>query len=272
MAQAADEAWNYETPKPDVPVKTVAIGVDGAHMLMVKDGWRQAMVGTIALYDRLGNRLHTTYVGASPELGRETFLRRMEKEIATVKKEFPRALFMGIADGAPTNWDFLDKHTEFQLLDFYHAAEYLTGVADVAFPDDKEGREEWLHDACHRMKHDVGGVRTNIKMISTLRNSKVFKKDEDKVFESAKNYFRNNLSRMNYPLHASCRPIGSGVTEAACKVIIKQRLCGSGMRWKPEGAGAIISLRCLRQSDNRWEQFWRKTQEVGYPDGWSSTS
>lgn len=273
MTQAADEEWTYETPRPNVPVKTVAIGIDGAHMLMVEDGWRQAMVGTIALYDRQGERLHTTYIGASPEFGRETFLRRMEKEIATVKKEFPRALYMGIADGAPTNWEFLEKHTALQVLDFYHATEYLSGVADVAFPKDKESREDWLEKACHRMKHDSGGARTNIKLISTLWNSKQFKKDEDEVFKGAVNYFRNNLPRMNYSLQVSCRrPIGSGVTEAACKVIIKQRLCGSGMRWKSVGAGAIISLRCLNQSDGRWEQFWKKSQEVGYPDGWESTS
>ena len=36
-------------------------------------------------------------------------------------------------------------------------------------------------------------------------------------------------------------PIGSGVTEAACKVLVKQRLCGSGMRWKERGAAAVLS-------------------------------
>jgi len=36
--------------------------------------------------------------------------------------------------------------------------------------------------------------------------------------------------------------IGSGVTEAACKTIVKQRLCLSGMRWKDKGAGVILSL------------------------------
>jgi len=37
-------------------------------------------------------------------------------------------------------------------------------------------------------------------------------------------------------------PIGSGVTEAACKTIIKQRLCRSGMRWKNRGASIVIAL------------------------------
>jgi hypothetical protein len=40
-------------------------------------------------------------------------------------------------------------------------------------------------------------------------------------------------------------PIGSGVTEAACKVIVKQRLCGSGMKWTEDGAAAVLSVRCL---------------------------
>src|SRR5262245_35649227 len=36
---------------------------------------------------------------------------------------------------------------------------------------------------------------------------------------------------MDYPpLVESKIPIGSGVTEAACKVLVKQRLCGSGMK------------------------------------------
>ena len=42
-------------------------------------------------------------------------------------------------------------------------------------------------------------------------------------------------------------PIGSGVTEAACKTLVKQRLCGSGMRWKNKGAQVILSLRALVQ-------------------------
>ena len=46
-------------------------------------------------------------------------------------------------------------------------------------------------------------------------------------------------------------PIGSGVTEAACKVLVKQRLCGSGMRWKGRGAAAVLSLRCLTYTAER---------------------
>ena len=55
----------------------------------------------------------------------------MENEIAKVSAAFPTAMKVGVADGAKTNWSFLTKHTERQILDFYHAAEYLTIVADA---------------------------------------------------------------------------------------------------------------------------------------------
>lgn len=272
ITQAADEAWAYETPEPKVPVRSIGIGIDGTCMLMVDEGWRQAMVGTIALFDRHGERLHTTYIGAPPELGRETFLRRMEREIAHVKTLFPRALPIGLADGAPSNWEFLEKHTDLQVLDFYHVSEHLTQAADILFAKNKEAREDWLEKVCHRLKHDFTGPRSVAKeMVHLARVTKLSAEDRMGVLGEVQ-YFRNNFHRMPYALEVlTHRPIGSGVTEAACKVIIKQRLGCSGMKWKEEGAGAVVSLRCLNQTSGRWEQFWAKSQALGYPDGLSGT-
>jgi hypothetical protein len=81
-------------------------------------------------------------------------------------------------------------------------------------------------------------------------------------------YFTNNIgkSRMNYAesVHLN-HPIGSGVTEAACKTIVKQRLGQSGMQWKDKGAGVILSLRALVHSTGRWEQFGNKVNQFGLP-------
>jgi len=38
-------------------------------------------------------------------------------------------------------------------------------------------------------------------------------------------------------------PIGSGVTEAACKTVFTQRFKESGMTWKLEGGQTILVLR-----------------------------
>jgi hypothetical protein len=79
--------------------------------------------------------------------------------------------------------------------------------------------------------------------------------------EATLTYFSNNITknRLNYAQHVEEQlPIGSGVTEAACKTLVKQRLCGSGMRWKNKGAKVVLSLRALVQTTNRWQQFWDK--------------
>ena len=60
-------------------------------------------------------------------------------------------------------------------------------------------------------------------------------------------------------------PIGSGVTEAACKTLIKMRMGRGGAKWKEEGAAAVLSLRTLIYSEGRWEQFWSKIDRYGFP-------
>jgi hypothetical protein len=43
-------------------------------------------------------------------------------------------------------------------------------------------------------------------------------------------------------------PIGSGVTEAACKTVFSQRLKRSGMAWSVEGGQRIVDLRVIQLS------------------------
>ena len=62
---------------------------------------------------------------------------------------------------------------------------------------------------------------------------------------------------MNYAVFRAMQfPIGSGVTEAACKTLVKLRLCASGMRWTRSGAQTVITLRALLLSTSRWSSLW----------------
>jgi hypothetical protein len=265
VAEAAEEHWDYELPRLDQAVWSIGLGVDGTCMLMVEGAWRQAMVGTVSLYSKAGERLHTTYIGAAPEAGRETFLKRMNRAIGQARATYPKALFIGLADGAPSNWEYLAKHVEMEVLDFYHVSEYLTEVADVVYSESPAEREKWLESACHRLKHEFGAPAQIIREVSAFNNAGKFKDAERKVLEGTINYIRNNKGRMPYANNTRAHlPIGSGPTEAACKVIIKERLCCSGMRWKPEGAGIVITLRCLTQTPGYWQQFWEKVTTRGY--------
>ncbi len=62
----------------------------------------------------------------------------------------------------------------------------------------------------------------------------------------------------------SVLPIGSGATEAACKVIVKERMCKSGMRWKEKGAQIVLATRSLHETVGNWEQFWSKVDRYGF--------
>ena len=55
-------------------------------------------------------------------------------------------------------------------------------------------------------------------------------------------------------------PIGSGVVESTAKQL-KQRLCGSGMRWSRKGATHMATLRCAILG-KRFFELWRGTTTI----------
>jgi hypothetical protein len=266
-ALAKEEDGSYTLPKFESPPATVAISLDGACTLMCEDGWREAMVGTLAFYDRDGERQHTVYLAATPEYGKAKFLNHLEAEIGRARAKCPDAHYVGIADGASGNWEFLGRHTDVQVTDFWHAAEYLGKAAVVLYRGHPRTKEAWLEEACHRLKHEPGGAEWVLKQWRRLARERPWAKDDEAV-QRAITYFANQsgMGRMDYASRVAVNePIGSGVTEAACKVIVKQRLCGSGMKWSEGGAAVVLSLRTLIYTPERWDQFWSKVDRWGFP-------
>jgi hypothetical protein len=265
VVQAKEEPWHYATPKLSVPIQTIGVGVDGTCLLVVAGGKRQAMVGTISLYDRDGQRRHTIYVAATPEYGKETFYQRMGRELEHVKELYPEAHRTGVADGSEDNWTFLRQHTEDECIDFWHVSAYLDWVAKAKHLRNPTARQEWLEDRRRRLRHERGYAR---KLLGEMEAIPVAGLDETVVaeLEKARTYFRNHHQQMNYAEREEAKlPIGSGVTEAACKTIIKMRMCRGGAKWKEDGARAVLSLRTLIYTEERWEQFWAKIDRYGFP-------
>jgi hypothetical protein len=260
---ASSKPWKYTTGVESSDVSSIGISLDGTCMLLREDGWRQAMVGSISLYDSQGERIHTTYIAGAPEYGKETFLNDFTKEIETIKKTYQGKLFVGVADGAADNWKFLQSFVDIQVLDFFHATEYLAKVSKVVFKRKSEA-QEWLKQTCHILKHEIDGAELLLEAMKSLTKKKISQAKKEEI-DSAITYFTNHLDQMNYESFLSKNiPIGSGVIEAACKVIIKQRMCNSGMRWTDEGAKNILVLRCFNETDGKWKQFWDKVTKLGY--------
>jgi hypothetical protein len=89
-----------------------------------------------------------------------------------------------------------------------------------------------------RVLHSAGALRKRLGLTGT-------KKEYDK----AANYLRRFSKHMTYARYRGLGlPIGSGVTEAACKTIIGYRFKQSGMRWRPTTGQHVLDLRVILKS------------------------
>ena len=263
QVQAAENQWTYALPD-SVAQQTalVAFGRDGTTLYLTKDGYRETMSGTIALYDNKGQRLHTIYVAQSPEYGKATFDQRFQGEIDQIKAALPEALYVGLADGAPDNWTFLSPRVQVHILDFYHASEYLPLVSKAVSTSRYE-QKQWLEKARSQLKNETGGAEQLLEKMKSLRRKKISNAVRENL-EKSVTYFENHHHQMDYATYLEKGyPIGSGVTEAACKVIVKERLCLSGMKWKLPGAQAVLDIRSLHHTQGRWRQFWNFVDRRG---------
>lgn len=83
--------------------------------------------------------------------------------------------------------------------------------------------------------------------------------------DTEQTFFARNAHRMAYAdFRQNGWPIGSGPVEAACKSVVKTRLCRSGMRWSRDGGQHILSLRTYVKS-NRWNAMWKQYKHIEQP-------
>lgn len=246
--------WSYVLPELPQVVTHIAVSRDGTTTPIVKQGYRETMCGTISLYSAKGDRMHTIYTAYAPEYGKDSFDRVMDMEVEKIKKQYPVVQYIGLADGAKNNWAYLEARTSVYILDFYHACEHLAEVSWVMHKDEAK-RQKWLSEACHDLKHMPKGAPFLLRELKAQREK--MQENVPEILQSNITYFENNLKRMAYAAYQKKGyPIGSGVTEAACKTIAKQRLSGSGMKWTIEKAQDTLLLRGLIYTPHRWAQFW----------------
>lgn len=262
VAMEKEFEWSYAVPPmPDV-VRSIAIGRDGTTVPIVGGQYREAMNGTIALYNAKGERMHTIYATCSPEYGKKTFDKVLDMEIGRIKSAYPDVKYVGLADGAKDNWTYLQGRTDVSILDFYHATTYLSQTSTVLYSRESE-QKKWLHQACHDLKHQPNGAKFLLREMKKELEKETC--SDPAKLQACVTYFENNLPKMKYYAYLKlCYPIGSGVTEAGCKIMVKQRLCNSGMKGKIPNTEGMFLLRGLTLTEGRWQQFWSNIAQFGY--------
>lgn len=268
------EQWQPLSQAEEVAL--IAVGVDGAHLNTRQPGWRQSMAGTLALYDASGERLETIYTGGgpgeTPPQGKQSFFTRMDVLLERLRGVYPKARVVGLSDGASDLQKYLSQRCDEHLLDFHHAAEYLS-AASTAFSAEGTAQcaraRAWAQQQRETLRDAPAGA---LQVLANLRQRlggaapsvgeeplPALNKTQREALQSAETYYMNHLSSMDYAgWQKRGQPIGSGVTEAACKTLIKQRMCQSGMRWSIAASDALISLRALYLTPSRWDHFWQQ--------------
>jgi hypothetical protein len=217
-------------------------------------GYQEVGCGTLTFYDRTGELLSSVRLGRMPEASKATLKSMLTEELAWVKEQRPDLKVVRLADGAKDNWTFLDALPVEgpSVIDFFHAAEHVSKALDAAYGEGSPKARSQFEKLRHILRHEEAGVEKVIRALLHLRKEH----PRSKVLKTELNYFRKGRHKMQYAsVAASQLPIGTGVTEAACKTLATQRLKCSGMAWRNEGGQAILSLRSFIQS-NRFDAAW----------------
>ncbi len=165
---------------------------------------------------------------------------------------------IAVTDGGNGLEEALQRHLADNvttILDWYHAAEHLCDFAKVWYGSEEAARQQWAEQA-QGVLYEQGGDA----LLALLRAIEVPAQASAEIREELRKligYFENNRHRTDYPRYRQKGwDIGSGTTEAGCK-IIGERLKGSGMRWVEDGAATVAALRALYVSGGKvWDGFW----------------
>lgn len=154
-------------------------------------------------------------------------------------------VFLG--DGARWIWDIVAQHfpKATQIVDWFHACEYLMPVAQAAFRSEEQ-RLAWIEHTKTALWE--GCLDDVIAACQALVNPN----REDDPAQRAVTYYSNNRHRMDYPTYrANGYHIGSGAIESGIKQIGSQRMKVAGARWNLVSARKVAKARAAYLSG-----FW----------------
>jgi hypothetical protein len=167
---------------------------------------------------------------------------------------------IAITDGGNGLEEALQRHLADNvttILDWYHAAQHVHDFAAVLHARDEAAAAAWAAQA-KGVLYERGGAAL-LEFLPALSLPRGTRSEVREALRLLIGYFENNRHRTDYPTYRRHGwDIGSGPTEAGCK-IIGERLKGSGMRWVEHGAATVGVLRALYVSRGKlWDAFWEQ--------------
>jgi hypothetical protein len=257
LAQAASSKGRHR------PV--LAAGRDGIHMPMRAQGYHEGATATVSVLDRRGRRLGTVYLGQMPESGQGMLSAQLTALLTGVLAAWhalgqaaPRLVYVTDAGYHPKDyylrvlrrltdpWHPRQRLVWQWVVDFWHACSHLHELAEGLFGGGVKAWG-WFRKWRHWLRDRRQGLAQVLRSAMWhYNNGRELSKARGELFWDSYRYLRKHGVWMHYATYRQQGlPIGSGVTEAACKIVFAERLKRSGMTWSHGGGQVILDLRVL---------------------------
>jgi hypothetical protein len=239
---------------------TLSVGRDGVNVPLCHGAWKEGATATVSVLDRGGKRRGTVYLGQMPESGQGTLTKQLtallQDVLSQVDSQGLRLVYVSDDGYHPSDYyhavlrQMHDPRRPWRqlewirIIDYYHACLYIQQLADTLFGPVAQGRG-WARKMRQQLKMKSDGITRVLQSASALRRRRGLC-GKAKVYDQAYAYLQKRSHWMHYRHYRSQRlPIGSGITEAACKTVFTQRLKRSGMSWTIAGGQVIVDLRVV---------------------------
>jgi len=240
----------------------LAVGRDGIMVPLRGSGYQEASTATVSVYDRRGRRLGTIYLGRMPQAHQAALSADLTALVTGVLARYagPRPRLAYVTDKGQAQDDYYRRvlrrlrdpqrpqhrlHWEW-VLDFFHVCSYVNKLREALFGS---GGQAWFGRMRRWLRDRPQGVANILRSAMQHLTDRSLSRAAEAALWQAYRYLRRHRRWMDYPRYRrQGLPIGSGVTEAACKTLFTQRLKRSGMRWERESGQVIVDLRALHLS------------------------
>jgi hypothetical protein len=242
------------------PVQQVS--VDGAMVPLVGGEWAEVKTLAIGTVERLaGGTVHTTALSYFSRLCDAEQFRTLARAEVHRRGTAQAGTVCAVVDGADWCQKFLDGHCPqaVRILDFPHAAGYLSAAAQARWGAGTAQASAWLGKYRHELKYGTpAGVLRALRALPMARAPQPT--EAQAVQTQALQYLETRRAQLEYAqFQAAGYPIGSGIVESANKLVVEARLKGSGMHWARANVNPLVALRAVLCSGRwaaRWPQLW----------------
>jgi len=267
-------AWLQQAADHPGPRRILlSVGRDGI-LLPIRGStkYKEGATATVSVYSRWGKRLGTVYLGQMPEELQTSLSHELTQLLDDVLRQWDgsplRLAYITDAGFHPTEY-FQNvlcrmrdpwrpgKYLRWEwVVDYYHACQYISQLGQAIFGPGREAYA-WAAKMRRLLKEKSGGVFRVLRSAGQLRSIRDLA-GEESDYQSAHNYLSRHSAWMNYSERRRLRaPIGSGVTDAACKIVFTQRFKCAGMKWNLDRDQPILALRVIALSG-----IWSQTRAL----------